>query len=194
MDGPLTIYRAKINAKRNSGILTYRESLGNAGIPGHSYIFRNSCISGITGKCRNSWPFLHFPELRIFHGWPTDHLSRLNKCKAEFRNSCISGITGKCRNSWLFLHFPEFVHIGNHWEMQEFLVMPAFSGITNISSSCPHPHPHLHSNPHTHTTPSLTPSTSPRPSGRNCRNCRNSWSFHINAIPEFEIGIAFSSP
>jgi hypothetical protein len=41
MDGPLTIYRAKINAKRNSGILAYRESLGNAGIPGHACIFRN---------------------------------------------------------------------------------------------------------------------------------------------------------
>ncbi len=30
-----------MNAKRNSGILAYRESLGNAGIPGHSCTFRN---------------------------------------------------------------------------------------------------------------------------------------------------------
>ncbi len=79
------------------------------------------------------WSFLHFPEFQISREQPTDHLSSLNKCTAEFRNSCISGITRKCRNSWSFLHFPEFVHIGNHQEMQEFLVMPALSGIANIS-------------------------------------------------------------
>jgi hypothetical protein len=28
---------------------------------------------------------------------------------------------------------PEFLHIGNHREMQEFLVIPALSGIANIS-------------------------------------------------------------
>ncbi len=62
-DGPLNIYRVKINAKRNSGILAHPESLGNAGIPGDSCIFRNSCISGITGKCRNSCTFRNYKYL-----------------------------------------------------------------------------------------------------------------------------------
>jgi len=34
---------------------------------------------------------------------------------------------------------PEFVHIWNHYEMQEFLVIPAYAGITIISSSHPQP-------------------------------------------------------
>jgi len=29
---------------------------------------------------------------------------------------------------------PAFLHIGNRWEMQEFLLIPAYSGIANISS------------------------------------------------------------
>jgi 3-deoxy-D-arabino-heptulosonate 7-phosphate (DAHP) synthase len=33
---------------------------------------------------------------------------------------------------------PEFVHIRNYYEMQEFLVILAYSGIKNISSSHPH--------------------------------------------------------
>ncbi len=50
----------------------------------------------------NSWSFLPIPELQISHGWLSDHLSSLNKCKAEFWNLCTSGITRKCRNSWSF--------------------------------------------------------------------------------------------
>ncbi len=30
---------------------------------------------------------------------------------------------------------PEFVHIRNQWELQEFLVIPAYSGITKMNQS-----------------------------------------------------------
>jgi hypothetical protein len=48
------------------------------GIPAHS------CVSGISGKCRNSWSYLPIPELQISHGSLNDHLQSLNKCKAKF--------------------------------------------------------------------------------------------------------------
>ena len=73
---------------------------------------------GIGGNCRNSWSLLPIPELQTSDGCVNDHLQRLNKCKAEF------------------LHF---LHIGNHGESVgigrnswSFLVIPAYSGITNI--------------------------------------------------------------
>src|SRR5215475_14215644 len=62
----------------------------------------------------NFWSFLPIPELQISHGWLSDHLSSLNKCKAEFRNLCIHGITRKCRNSWSFLPIPE-LQISHGW-------------------------------------------------------------------------------
>jgi hypothetical protein len=34
---------------------------------------------------------------------------------------------------WVQSGISEFVHIGNYSEMQEFLVIPAYSGIANIS-------------------------------------------------------------
>jgi hypothetical protein len=37
----MIISRAQMSAKRNSGICAYRELLGDAGIPGHSCLFRN---------------------------------------------------------------------------------------------------------------------------------------------------------
>jgi hypothetical protein len=95
----------------------------------------------MTRKCRNSWSFLHFPELQIFHGWPTDHFSSQNKWLAEFRNSCISGITRKCRNSWSFLHFPE-LQIFHGWPTDHFssrnkwLAEFRNSCISGITSKC----------------------------------------------------------
>ena len=77
---------------------------------------------GIGGNCRNSWSLLPIPELQTSHGCVNDHLQSLNKCKAEF---------------------PHFLHNGNHWESVgigrnswSFLVIPAYSGITNISWMC----------------------------------------------------------
>jgi hypothetical protein len=81
--------------------------------------------------------------LQIFHGWPTDHLSSQNKCKAEFRNSCTYGITGKCRNSWSFLHFPEL-------QISHLLALTLTHTFTPTHTLTPHPHPHPHTLTHPH--------------------------------------------
>jgi hypothetical protein len=90
------------------------------------------CISGITRKCRNFWSFLPIPESQISHGWLSDPLQSLNKCKAEFRNFCISGITRKCRNSWSFLTIPESQ-----------ISHPHILAVTDTLTLTPHPHPHI---------------------------------------------------
>jgi len=59
----------------------HRESVGFAGIPGHSCLFRN---------CKH------------FFKWLSDHYHSWDKCKAEFLHFCTLGIAGKCRNSRSF--------------------------------------------------------------------------------------------
>jgi len=74
-------------------------------IPQQEFRIRN-CFQ-IQFSTSNSRSFLPVPKLRISHKWLSDHLSSLNKCKAEFRNLCTTGITRKCRNSWSFLPVSE---------------------------------------------------------------------------------------
>ncbi len=69
-----------------------------------------SCFQ-IQPSTSDSCSFLPIPELQISLRWLSDHLSSLYECKAEF---------------------PEFLHIGDRWEMQEFLVIPAYSAIAHI--------------------------------------------------------------